>query len=256
MIAFANIFSAELYKTRRTGNLLLALLIPLACTLLMFGYFIFRGATNPVLKEGADVWDTYSQMILALFVLMYPLFASVLAFSISNVEHKNRGLKQIFTLPAQKFNLYFSKVLIQLLWMLFSLLFALGLLYGTGALLDVFFPVLQIEQAGSFGLIGSFLLKTYVTLAAIVAIHFFVSIYWNNFVVSVGSACFLVVIGLAMANWEYGFILPYTHIVAGMSDLEAGDTSIFTTEVFWSLGYAVVFFAVGYWMMLKKSITA
>lgn len=256
MIAFTNIFSAELYKTRRTGNLLLAMLIPFACTMMMFGYFTFRGTSNPALTEGADAWRTYSQMILALFVLMYPLFASVLAFSISNVEHKNRGLKQIFTLPAQKSSLYFSKVLIQLLWMFMSLAFALGLLYGTGALLDVFFPALEMQLNGSFAEIGSFLLKTYLTLTAIVAIHFFVSIYWNNFVISVGSACFFVVVGLIMGSWEYSYILPYSHIVTHMSALELRESTVFTTEVFWSLGYALVFFAVGFWMMLRKSITS
>lgn len=254
MISFTKILAADLYKTRRTGNMLLALAVPTASTLLAFGYFAYRGVTNPMLKDGADTWGSYSQMILVLYVMLFPLFAAVLAFSMSNIEHKNRGLKQIFTLPAKKSSLYFSKVVLQLALLLLSLLFGLGILYGSGAVLDLMFPALKIDQGGSFPLIASYLLKCFVTLVAIVAIHFFISIYWNNFVVSVGTACFMVVVGLGMASWQYGFVLPYTHIPTAISAFEAGEVTFLTREVYWSLGYAAVFFAVGYWMMLKKSI--
>lgn len=256
MIAFTKILAADFYKTRRTGNLLLAFSVTGLSTLFVFAYFAYKGATNPVLNEGADAWMAYVKMILALYVLLLPLFAAVLSFSMSNVEHKNRGLKQIFTLPAPKSSLYFSKITLLLGWVLFTLVLALFLLYSSGGVIGALFPELGMDQTGSFALIAAFLFKAFASLSAVVAIHFFISIYWNNLVVSIGSACFFVVIGLGLASWEYAFAFPYAAIPQAMNSLEVGVTDLMSREVIWSLGYALVFFGVGYRMMLRKSITA
>ncbi|MEM6376893.1 MAG: ABC transporter permease, partial [Bacteroidota bacterium] len=116
-ISFTQILKAEFQKTKNIWGLSLSILGPFAVLLIMTIGFISQSenASNEV-----NPWINLAKYTFQFFFFLYPLFAALVAFLLSNIEHKNRGFKQIFTLPAPKFYFYGSKVLILLFWILSS----------------------------------------------------------------------------------------------------------------------------------------
>ncbi len=251
---FVDVLKAEILKTKRTWNLSLVLLFPVLVTIIVFGYYLkeMLGAENVV--AGNNVWMLYSRVFFQFYYFLYPLLAALIAFSLSNVEHKNNGLKQVFTFPVNKITIYFSKVFILLFWMFCSLLLAYSLLMLSGNLLGHLFPEAGFQNYDINLVIITFFVRTFFTLIAIVSIHFFLSMYWNNFIVSVGSACFLVIFGAVVSKWEYSYLIPYSNLQKAFQHFFEAGTTIFSKEIFWGIAYSVVFFFGGYFIMLKKSI--
>jgi hypothetical protein len=133
---------------------------------------------------------------------------------------------------------------------------ATGLLYGLGYLLEALFPALPFDRFAPLEGFWQFMLRLSTALLAVLAIHFFLSIYFDNFIVAVGSACFLLVFGMVVARWEYGYLIPYTYFSSiFVSYLSQGEAALFgAREAGISLGYAVVFFAAGYGLFTRKEV--
>lgn len=252
-ISFTQVLKAEFQKTKNIWGLTLSLLGPFAVFLILIIGFISQAgnATNEV-----NPWINFTKTTYQFFFFLYPLFAALVAFLLSNIEHKNRGFKQIFTLPAPKIYFYGSKVLILLFWILSSLVFASILLYLSGQLLGVIVPQYGFQEYDILPGTFVFLARLYITLLSIIAIHFFLSLYWDNFIVAVGSAVFLLILGLVMyGNWKYAYVFPYSYPVQHFMEYNQGNTQIWNRESWISLIYAITFFSAGYLLISKKNIT-
>jgi len=252
MVRFVDVLSAEIIKTKRTWNFSLVLVFPLIITILVFGNYV-----NNLLEEdvsGNNLWFMYSRIFFQLYYLLYPLLAAVIAFSLINIEHKNNGFKQIFTFPTSKFSIYFSKVSILLFWMFCSLLLAYSLLILSGNGLTFLFPNAGFQDYNINNIIVTFFLRIFLILISIISIHFFLSIYWDNFIISVGSACFLVIFGLVVNKWEYSYLIPYCNAQKAYTHFFQSGTEVFSKDILWSIGYSIIFFTGGYLVMIKKSI--
>lgn len=252
-ISFSKILKAEFQKTKNSWGLTLSLLGPFAVLMIMIIGFINQAAeaTNEV-----NPWISFAKYTFQFFFFLYPLFAALAAFLLSNIEHKNRGFKQIFTLPAPKIYFYGSKVLILLFWILSSIVFAGIVLYLSGQLLGWIVPAYGFHEYTILPAAYVFLARLYITLLSIIAIHFFLSLYWDNFIVAVGSAVFLLILGLIMyGNWKYAYLFPYSYPIQHWMEYNQGNTQVWNRESWISLIYAITFFSAGYLLISKKNIT-
>lgn len=253
MVGFLRVLSSEIYKTKRNWNFTIILLLPVVVTTIMFGFIIkeFSGNSAP---QGYNYWNMYCGKIFQFYYLLYPLLTAVIAFSMSNIEHRNHGFKQIYTFPTSKLNLYFSKVSILIFWISSSLILAFVLIIISGNLLSLMFPQLGFQNYNIINAIVVFFIRTFITLIALISIHFFLSVYWDNFIISVGFACFMVVLGLMISNWEYSYTVPYCYIYKHFQAFYQNSTTVLTKETYWSIGYSIIFFIGGYLIMIRKAI--
>lgn len=250
-LPFPNVLHAELLKTRRSYGLLVALGGPFVFTSIFVLYVLFHP------EKSVDInWGNFGRMHVQLYFLLYPIFAALIGFLLTNVEHKNRGFKQLFTFPAPKLYFYFSKVLILLFWLACSIGFAVLLLYLGAGLLELVFEKTGFQEIVLPEALWSFFINLFFALLSLVAIHFFLSIYFDNFIISVGSACFLVIAGMVIGSttWEYKHLFPYSYGHLLIMQYFAGNTTLFFKEIWISLAYSVVFFAAGYVLMARKEI--
>ena len=250
-LSFWRVIRGEILKTRRTRGLLLAILGPLAVTGIVVALYI-----DNAVKADPDVspWMGFSRQVFNFYFFLYPLFAALLGFMLSKIEHKNGGFKHIFTLPAPKSYFYFSKVMILLGWLGLSLLCALAFLVIAGGALHAFIPDYAFAQNALPTSVYVFLFRLFVSLISIVAIHFFLSLYFDNFIVAVGSAVFLLVFGMVAVNHESAWLIPYTYPLQHFMGFMAGDTTWVDQRSWVSLGYGLVFFTAGYWLVSRKNI--
>jgi|GEM_PF-3529635 len=253
MVRFIDVLSAEILKTKRTWNFSLVLMFPIIVTSIIFGYYVKNLLGGDNIGQ-SNLWMTYCREFFQFYYLLYPLLAALIAFSLSNIEHRNNGFKQVFTFPVNRYSIYFGKICILLFWMLCSLLLAYSLLIISGNGLGYLFPQAGFQNYDINNIIITFFLRIFITLASIISIHYFLSIYWDNFIISVGSACFLVIFGLVVSRWEYSYLIPYCNLVKAFTHFFQSGTEVFSKEILWSIGYSVVFFFSGYLIMIKKSI--
>lgn len=253
--SFLDTLRGEALKTKGSWGLTLSLLGPLAVSLAIFLFLLteperLQGETNP--------WFTLGRFHFNFFFPLYPLFAALIAYLLSKVEHRANGFKQLFSLPVPKFYFYISKLLLVLGWLAASMLLAIGLIYGMGYLLEWIYPQSAFDRFAPPAGLLLFMRNMGIALLAVLAIHFFLSIYFENFIISVGTACFLLISGMVAARWEYAYIFPYSYF----SDifwtyLTQGEVRAFTQREMWiSAGYAIVFFTGGYYLFAKKQIKA
>jgi len=254
-LSFYNVLRAEFLKTKRSFGLTIALTGPLLITSLLV-FFIMKNAADFSGSE-SNPWNNFARLHFQFYFLLYPLFAALIGFLLTNLEHKSRGFKHLFTLPAPKFHFYFSKVLILMFWLLSSLIFAAALIYVGGNLIAWAFPDIGYQNFSIVEPLAVFFVKMFMVLLSIMAIHFFLSIYFDNFIISVGSACFLVIFGLVVhsAGWEYSYLLPYSYgYIIFLDFFTEKATVVFSREMYLSVLYAVVFFSAGYVLMSRKEI--
>lgn len=250
---FTYVLSAEILKTKRTWNLALVLLLPSIISIIVFGYYL-KQIMGQELTGGNNAWISYSRIFFQFYSFLYPLLVAIVAFSLSNIEHKNNGFKQLFTFPVHKSYIYFSKVIILTFWILSSLLLAYSLMMLSGNILSVLFPQIGFQNYDVNSVIITFFIRIFITLISLVSIHFFMSIYWDNFIISVGSATFLVIFGMLIYKWKYSFLIPYCNIQNAFMHFFRNGTQVFSEDILWSIAYSIVFFMGGYLIMIKKSI--
>lgn len=253
MVRFLDVLSAEIIKTKRTWNFSLVLLFPIVVTAIVFGYYI-KNLLGEESVGGSNLWVQYSRVFFQFYCFLYPLLAALIAFSLSNIEHRNNGFKQIFTFPVNKFSFYFTKVFILIFWMFCSLLLAYSLLVISGIGLSHLFPQAGFQDYNINRIILTFFIRIFLTLISIISIHFFLSIYWDNFIISVGSACFLVIFGMIVNRWKYSYMIPYCNLEKAFFNFLQSGTEIFSKDILWSIAYSIIFFFGGYLIMIKKSI--
>ncbi len=254
MTSFLQVLRGEALKTRRSWGLTLSLLGPLAVSLIVFSYFVKE--SEWVMKSTDNLWLSMGRYHFNFFFLLYPLFTALIAFLISNIEHRANGFKQLFVLPAPKFYFYVSKLLLLLGWLAASLGLAMALVYGMGYVLEWLFPAGPFDQYPPPVALGTFFWRLAVALLPVLAIHYFLSIYFDNFIISVGAACFLLVFGMMVYQWDKGYLIPYTYFTAAFMEYVTNEEvgRFGSREVWISLGYAVVFFSAGYWFFARKEV--
>lgn len=253
---FFDVLYGEALKTKGTWGLTLSLLGPMGVTALIVLYSIKE--SQHLEASTSNLWFQLGRYHFNFFFLLYPLFTALIAFLISNVEHRAKGFKQLFVLPAPKFYFYFSKWLLLMGWLAASLLLATGLVYGSGYFLELLFPSSPFDQFAPDNALWLFMRNLGIALLAVLAIHYFLSIYFDNFIISIGAACFLLITGMVGTSWEYGHWIPYTYFSRLFIEyVSSGEGIMFGTREMWiSLGYVLLFFAGGYWLFARKEVKA
>ena len=253
MVSFIDICKAEILKNKRTKNLIFLLLLPFVVSAIILGYYITKlsGITSERLP---NQWFEYSRGVFVFYYLIYPFFAAIIAYASNSIEYKNGGFKQIFTFPVKKLYVYLGKLTVLFLWMFASLLLAYLLLIAEGYLLDFLYPKYGFDSFTINKMVLVFFVRNAITLFTIILIHFFLSFYWESFVASIGTASFLIILGLIAAKWKYSFLLPYSSLQKTITMFSNKGSIIFTKEMYWCLGYAVLFLLLGCLLLERKKV--
>ena len=171
-------------------------------------YFIRR---DDYVANGAGSWVAFTQNNLLLWtLLMLPLFVTLEAALMGNLEHGNGGFKQLFALPVPRWSLYTAKLVTNLGMFLISTFAMCVFIVGTGLLLQILeprflfnqpIPVLHILQLAGLSYLGSWL---------IIAFHTWVSLRWDNFVVAIATGAAATVAAVLIVQSEYLGYYPWT----------------------------------------------
>lgn len=104
-------------------------------------------------------------------------------------------------------------------------------------------------------------LKLFLAALGIFSIQFILSLVWADFLKPMGIGFVLTIIGIITwaVSWKYAYLIPYSSpstvtSFKGIKNPMEGGFTIFSQEIWVSLGYALALFVVGYFIVAKKSI--
>jgi hypothetical protein len=243
---------AELLKLNRTLALRLAVITPLALVVLQIiaaqqrqGYYVQQDLT--------DGWWEFVQSTTMLWsLLMLPLFVTLETALLSGLEHGNRQLKHLFTLPVPRGAIYAAKqfsgmLLIGLSMLALALFLALG-----GLVLRLLTPGLGFEAPIPWLMIFQRCGLIYLGGWLIIAIHTWISLRWPSFVVASAAGITLTVAGMIVAQSEWGSFYPWA--LPGLLVNQLGKGEAYTAELlFGSLG-GVIAALIGGWDVTRREV--
>jgi hypothetical protein len=198
--------SVEILKLKRTLAFWISFLLPAVVVALQF-LVNFKQADR--LAKTPDMWPSMTANVAGLWaVLMLPLFVTLEAALLAQLEHSSKHWKDLFVLPAPRWMFYFSKFLV--LAAMVALSTAVTYLYclGSGNLLRIVRPQLHFG-ATPWAAAAVVYWKLLSATLLMVAIQHWISLRWKNFTVAVSAGIMAVVIGFIVVNSEYGDYYPW-----------------------------------------------
>ena len=198
--------AVELMKLKRTFALWMTLIVPALVVALEFLVVIKQGDR---IAKSADVWPIFNSNISSIWaVLMLPLFVTLEAALLAQLEHANRHWKDLLVLPAPRWIFYLAKFLVLSAMVIMSTAVIYGLSIGTGNLLRVIAPRVHFGPTPWRAVTTVYLKLLSATLAMLAIQHWF-SLRWRSFTVAVSTGMSAVVIGFIVVNSDYGDFYPW-----------------------------------------------
>jgi len=253
MVLFLRIIHAEIKKSKRTYGLLVSILIPVLISGLQFLIFFFKheyfdkSGMNPWKIMGMNLFNIYGMFVM-------PMYVVLIAYLINFTEHRANSWKHLFALPIPKFQLYAGKIAVLLIWLIIFSLCTLIFVLACGQLLSMLRPDIGFQDYTLTNVLALTILKMFLASFGILAIQFFFSIYWKDFIRPVGIGLGLTIAGIILKLWDYVYLYPYAHPSMINDDFRQVDVTIATTPVLLSIVYGVVFFTIGYYLVSKKEV--
>lgn len=256
---------SEFYKSRKTLAFWAAILLPvIICGLISFGFYTDSEKILKLNYPAMALWGRYSGNALGVMgMLIMPFYVIFMAFSISNIEHKNDTWKTLFAQPLNRFSIYAAKYVFAILTILICLFLFAALTVALGHLLQVLVPRYSFSAYNPIPILFKYYGKIFLSSLGILSLQFVFSLLWSDFLKPMGIGFVGTIMGLITANvgWKYAYFIPYSHPTLALRITnEAKKTAdplqfpVFTSEIITSLIYAVILFLIGYVIVSKKSI--
>jgi len=247
---------AELLKTKRTSSFWLpitgAAFIPL---MLFISFFAGDDASKAAVLK--DPWTKYLSMGWELFcVLLLPMYIILVSTLITQIEYRNNSWKQVFASPQSLGNIFFSKFLTVHVIIIFCFLLFNFFMILAAVLANVFNPKFTFLSSNiNWQTLLQLNLKTYIAALGIIAVQFWVSLRFKNFIVPLGIGVALVIIAIVAmaAQVVHIYKYPYSFPILTYDFMQKKNRPFLENHELNSIGYFIFFTLIGFLdMKLRK----
>lgn len=202
---------AEILKLKRTLALWMVFIAPTVVSLLYLAVLLDQGKAMAKM-EGFLAWEALSNNICTIWsILMLPLFITLETTLLANIEHNQKQWKHLFALPLPRWTVYLAKLGVStgLIFLSTGVLWVNQILGGL--VLRLLRPGIGFEAAIPWWMLLETPLLIFGLAFLILAIHTWVSLYWNSFTLSVGVGMAAVTVGLVvMKSDTWNRYYPWT----------------------------------------------
>ncbi|MHC1784752.1 MAG: ABC transporter permease [Anaerolineaceae bacterium] len=210
MNTFFRCLSVEILKTRRTLALVLTVLAPLAISLMTLGMYLQH--PDYYINSAGDLpWKQFGETTLVYWsLLMLPLFITLEAALLANLEHSQKNWKLLYTLPVQRSAIYGSKLTVLVLLMAITTLCLLAWTILFGFLLQVINPAFGFSTAIPWVYFLRLASLIFISSWFLISFHLWISVRTSSFVAAIGAGIVATIIGLFLFGEEIAFYYPWT----------------------------------------------
>lgn len=255
-VSIKNSLQSELLKTRRSSASWIitsgAALIPV----IMLINQLIISAKDPLQNAASGYWVRLflkSWEMMSFFLL--PMGIVLATSLIAQIEFKNNAWKQTLSTPQSLTRVFFVKLSV-----IFLLALRFFILLNAGIFLAAVIPSIVYEKVNSP--VDSFPVFTYlkanfkffIDCLPIIALQYFLSLHFKNFMISVGVGLGLVVASIFALFWEYGYLFPYSYITYDFMRMIGKDRIKDAIDIhLLSVAYFVLITVCSYIVFVSKS---
>lgn len=242
---FLSTVRIDLMKTRRSAAVWLSVLGAGVIPLVFFLIYIIKPAKFYASSQQMGwvshitrSWESFASFLLPMFVIL-------ICSLVLQIEYKNNTWKQVFASPLSIGQVFFSK-LVSIILMTLLLILMFNIFCILAAIVpNLFYPKYGfLKHAIDWGALLKLNIKTFVSLLGIIALQYWLSLRFRNFIVPIGIGLGLLVVCMVALKWEHVDKLPYAFpiltLIHSFEDSTSGR-SFFTNHELNSIGYFLVF---------------
>ncbi len=231
---------AELKKTKGSASFWLSVLGAGVLPLIFFLAYIIKPE-----KSYSQGWDRhFMQGWQGFNAFLLPMFVILVCSLIPQIEFKNNTWKQVFASPQSIGSIFFSKWLTILIMILFLFLLFNIFLVLSAVVPNLFFNKFKfLETTINWEELLRLNFKTFVSLLGIIAIQYWVSLRFRNFIVPIGIGLGLLIASLMIYQfgWEHVYKVPYALPVLTMEGVRKTGGPLLQNHELNSVGYFIFF---------------
>jgi hypothetical protein len=229
----------EILKLRRTLALWLAVILPLGVVGIQFLGTVQR-AEYYIAQELQHPWSEFGRQTIFFWTLLaLPLFVTLETALLGGLEHSGDHWKQLFARPLSRGAIYGAKLAAAMALVAVSLLALVIQVVVAGWGLSVVLPELGFEGPIPWQEFLTQIGIAYLGCWLIIAIHTWIALRWQSFVVASAAGILLTVAGMIVINAAWGTYYPWALSAMALNSLR--DNSSFARElVFSGLGAVVI----------------
>lgn len=242
-IAFFLNTKSEILKSKRTLAFWLtiigAVVIPLVLSL---GYNIYAKEfaqdlkVDPWVKHMDNVWQGAAALLLPMYVILVTSL-------IVQIEYRNNTWKQVYASPRTYADVYFSKFLVINLMIISCFLFFNLLIILSGYITGLIHPdeYSFTREPIPFAKMFRLSSKLYISILAMSAIQYWLSLRFKNFIAAIGIGLGLFITGIFLIEWPKAIYYPYAYTaLTYFKDLRKDPAGTSRLEIYSLIWFAVV----------------
>jgi ABC-2 type transport system permease protein len=185
-------------------------------------------------------------------LLLLPLFITLEAALITQLEHGRKNWKLLFTTPLPRWSIYAAKLLIVLAWIGLSDLVLLGFMLACGGILQWIYPPFQLNAPFPWGEVLPLLGLSYVSAWFMISFHTWVGTRWSSFVVAMSAGIAATIVSLFIFGEDVANYFPWS--IPGVLSLEAGANVDVAACLIIGLAGGVLVALLGGWDIVRKDV--
>ncbi|MBR9919794.1 MAG: ABC transporter permease subunit [Bacteroidetes bacterium] len=250
-----NSFKAESIKIKHSPISWLTLISGALTAMLVTVLFLMRGI-DPV-EAGINPWDGYFSLCFSIFsALVLIPFVVLIVNALVQIENKANSWKQLYSLPIARGNIYFSKLILLLLFLIsLYLIFAFSII-PVAWLTGIFRPEYAFQDySPAFWPLAQRLAHSFIALLGLTAFHYWLAYRWKNIIPSIGIGFLgFVLAPLVLEKPALAAFIPHSHVSWLSTEMSKGNISVLSQPEMYSLLFFVTFICLGYYQEKHRNI--
>ncbi len=245
--------STELIKMKRTLGFWLALLAPLVVAGLEALMMLSQGEDLMEFSNGQPwLWHMkFTLTIWGLFVL--PLFVTLETALLAEWEHGNNTWKLLYVQPIPRWMVTTAKQFSGLVLLGISHIFLGFTVIGTGLLLRQMNPALGLDAPVPWLAMLGYCVLIFLISWLIIAVHSFVSLHWDSFVVAMAVGIVGTMSGVFfIRSEEYAPFYPWA--MQGLIANNLLEDGWPVPQLIWGMGGGLLVFLVSNWYLSQRDV--
>lgn len=249
---------AEYLKTKNTPTMWFTIACSMFIPLVIFLIYLFKHQYF-IPQEGVNAWMFYFQKHYHLLITFFPFYVILSAPLNLNIEHKSHSWKKLLILPVHRICLFLDKGLFLFFQTVFSLLLFAVTILILGVLIGIIYPDLNMfNYFPDIVSIGLFLAHVLISSLTILAIHYTMSVFFNNTIISIIIGIIAIIVSEVISKWKYAIYSPYSFLRLFFNYYQGNRTA----DIYWglsfsewlSIGLGIVIIVIGAWFFNRKQL--
>jgi lantibiotic transport system permease protein len=241
------ILMGEVLKLRRNLAVRLAIFAPIIVVFIIFGGY----ALGRNVGSGTRVLIGYGQLVLTIWtVVVFPLFAALVAALLASIEHHNETWRHLLALPVRRSTVFVAKWIVGLGLLVFSLIVLAGGVVMTAEILRLLKPSWASASLPTIVVFRGAIVSSF-AVVLLFSIQMWVSLRWRSFlpglvVAIIALAVILVAVPRCFAL--LGSLFPWSLPAMAM----APHNPYYRIAVWWGLLAGIVLGAIACWRLSTR----